>query len=211
MLSLRYLPPAWDPRAPLDLRSEPSPVLDLKLWWLRQSPNACFAAFEASGIAIVRVPDRPSDAGCEVENAVLLPAGSAVTPRQPVATCRLAAAWMLFERNTLQPAARMHLGTEVSAVRHLGTYNCRNINHALSGRRSQHANANAIDVAAFVLRGGREISLSRDWSRAGPEAAFLHAVRDGACRWFRGVLSPDYNPAHQSHFHFDMGPWRSCR
>nr|WP_328730168.1 extensin family protein [Falsiroseomonas algicola] len=36
-------------------------------------------------------------------------------------------------------------------------------------------------------------------------------MRDGACRWFRAVLSPDYNAAHADHFHFDMGPSTVCR
>jgi hypothetical protein len=133
------------------------------------------------------------------------------TPAQPIVTCPLAAAWILFERNTLQPAAQKHLQSEVVAVRHLGTYACRNVNHATAGRRSQHATANAIDIAGFVLRDGREVRLAQDWTGTDSEAAFLRAVRNGACRWFRGVLGPDYNTAHHDHFHFDMGPWRVCR
>lgn len=210
-LALRHLPPEWDPRAPLDLKAEPGPVTDLKLWRIAREPQACFAAFAASGMTPVRVPDRPSEVGCGVENAVQLPAGVRTSPRDPVVTCRLAAAWVLFERHALQPAARRHLGTEVTGVRHLGTYNCRNVNHATAGRRSQHATANAIDIAAFLLRDGRELGLARDWGGDDPEGAFLRAVHDGACRWFRVVLGPEYNAAHADHFHFDMGPWRTCR
>jgi hypothetical protein len=123
----------------------------------------------------------------------------------------VAAAWTLWERHALQPAARRHLGTEVAGLRHLGTYNCRNVNHAATGRRSEHATANAIDLAAFVLADGREVRLSRDWNGGPPEAGFLRAVRDGACRWFRGVLGPDHNAAHADHFPLDMGPWQACR
>ena len=43
------------------------------------------------------------------------------------------------------------------------------------------------------------------------DAAFLRAVRDGACRWFDAVLGPDYNAAHADHFHFDRGGGRICR
>jgi hypothetical protein len=211
VVALRYLPPEWDPRTPLDLRAEPGLMTDLKLRRLAREPVACFAAFADSGMTPLRVPDRPSAVGCEVENAVVLPGSVRATPRDPVVTCRVAAAWVLFERNTLQPAAREHLGTEVAGVRHLGTYNCRNVNHATAGPRSQHATANAIDIAAFVLRDGREVRLVRDWGGEGAEAAFLRGVRDGACRWFRAVLGPDFNAAHADHFHFDMGPWRTCR
>ncbi|MFC7689888.1 extensin family protein [Paeniroseomonas aquatica] len=118
---------------------------------------------------------------------------------------------MLFERNTLQPAAQRHLGSPVAGLRHLGSHACRNVNHAEAGRRSQHATANAIDVAGFVLQDRREVQLAQGWSGAPAEAAFLRAVRDGACRWFNGVFGPDYNAAHRDHFHLDMGPWRSCR
>jgi hypothetical protein len=208
---LRDLPPEWDPRTPLDLRAEPGLMTDLKLWRLAREPEACFAAFATSGMTPMPVPDRPSEVGCEVENAVLLPGGVRATPRDPVITCRLAAAWVLFERHALQPAARQHLRTEVTGVRHLGTYNCRNVNHAVAGRRSQHATANAIDISAFMLRDGREVRLARDWGGGDAEGAFLRAVRDGACRWFRVVLGPEYNAAHADHFHFDMGPWRTCR
>lgn len=211
ILISRYLPPEWDPRQPLNLRTEPGLMTGVKLAGLARQPEACFAAFAASGLAIARVPDRPSEVACGVENAVLLPAGIRTMPRDPTVTCRMAAAWTMLERHTLQPAARQHFGTEVTAVRHLGTYSCRNVNHAATGRRSQHATANAIDVAAFILRDGREITLTRDWGTDTAAGAFLREVRSGACRWFNAVLGPEYNSAHADHFHLDIGPWRACR
>jgi hypothetical protein len=210
-LALRHLPPEWDPRTPLDLTAAPGPLTRWKLGRAARDPAACFATFAASGIALVRVADRPSEVGCAVRDAVVLPTGLRASPAGPVVTCGLATAWVLFERHALQPAARRHLGTEVAAVRHLGTHACRNVNHARDGRRSQHATANAIDIAGFTTRDGREVRLARDWGGEGPEAAFLREVRDGACRWFRAVLGPEYNAAHRDHFHLDMGPWPACR
>lgn len=210
-LALRHLPPAWDPRTPLDLNAPPNLLTGWKLTRMAWQPEQCRAAFAASGIAVSPVPDRSSDDGCALQNVVRLPATLRVSPGGPVVTCPMAAAWTLFERHTLQPASRAHLGSEVAAVRQLGTYACRNVNHAAGGRRSQHATANAIDVAGFTLRDGREISLARHWGGPGPEAAFLREARDGACRWFRVVLSPEYNAAHRDHFHLDRGPWIACR
>lgn len=207
-MALRHLPPEWDPRAPLDVAAEPNLVTGLKLRRLAARPGACFAA---AGVTLRRVPDRPSETGCAIEDAVRLAGGVRAMPSGPVATCRLAVAWALFERHTLQPAARAHFGQEVAAVRHFGTHACRNVNHARAGRRSQHATANAIDIAAFVLRDGREVRLARDWGGEGTDAAFLRAVGTDACRWFRTVLGPDHDAAHRDHFHFDMGPWRACR
>jgi hypothetical protein len=211
ILAYRNRPPEWDPRTPLDLRAEPGLMARIKVARLTREPDACFAALAASEVPLTRVPDRPHTASCAVEHAVVLPSSLHVTPHGPTATCRVAAAWALFERHVLQPAAMRYLGTAVIGVRHLGTYNCRNMNGAVTGRRSQHATANAIDIAAFILRDGREIRLDRDWVGDNAEVAFLHAVRDGACRWFRVVLGPDYNAAHADHFHFDMGPMAACR
>jgi hypothetical protein len=60
------------------------------------------------------------------------------------------------------------------------------------------------------------VSVVNDWTAGGAEAAFLREVRDGACRVFATVLSPDYNAAHRDHLHFDQAArgargWRGCR
>jgi hypothetical protein len=80
-----------------------------------------------------------------------------------------------------------------------------------SGRVSQHATANALDVAGFRLADGRRITVAADWADEGDEGRFLRAVRDGACRSFETVLGPEYNAAHRDHLHLDRGPYRVCR
>jgi hypothetical protein len=64
-------------------------------------------------------------------------------------------------------------------------------------------------VAGFVLANGERIRVVNDWNNS--HGAFLREVRDGACQFFDGVLSPDYNAAHRDHFHLDRGPYRICR
>ena len=76
---------------------------------------------------------------------------------------------------------------------------------------SQHATANAFDIAGFELADGRAVNLLSHWDGKGPEAQFLREVRDGLCEWFNVTLSPDYNALHADHFHVDMGPYLSCR
>ena len=204
-------PPRWDPAAPLDFRAEPNFLTGLKLARLQSQPESCFAAFAASAMPVARVADRESGQGCPIRNALRLQ-GSQVefSPNRPVVTCPLAAAWALFEHHALQQAALAHLGSRVTAVRHLGSYNCRNVYGRAQGRRSQHATANALDIAGFTLADGRSVMLPRDWDAADGRGAFLRAARDGACRSFRAVLGPDYNAAHRDHFHLDRGPWTRC-
>jgi hypothetical protein len=117
----------------------------------------------------------------------------------------------MWERHVLQPEAERLFGRRVTGVQTFGTYACRNVYHRDAGRRSQHATANAIDIAGFTLAGGQTVSVLRDWKDKGAKGAFLHAVRDGACDPFQAVLSPDYNAAHADHLHLDLGRWSACR
>ena len=116
-----------------------------------------------------------------------------------------------MERQALQPAAREILGSEVAAIDHYGAYACRRVYGQGEGRVSEHAYANALDVAGFRLRDGRRVTVAADWSDQGEEGRFLRAVRDGACRTFGTVLGPEYNAAHRDHLHLDRGPYRVCR
>nr|WP_246742525.1 extensin family protein [Microvirga splendida] len=170
------------------------------------------AVLDGAPLSHTAVPDRDSGDGCGLSNAVEVSRSSVGFNRSFTATCPLTVAWALFERHALLPAAREHLGQEVVRVTHFGTYACRNINHRAGGRRSEHATANAIDIAGFVLADGQQVTVKGDWSGGdGRREAFLRALRDGACRFFDVVLSPDYNEAHHDHFHFDMGSYRACR
>ena len=65
-LALHYLPPYWDPREPLDLRSEPGPMTSVKLSSPCLAARGVLRAFEAWASTLRRVPDRPSDNACEV-------------------------------------------------------------------------------------------------------------------------------------------------
>jgi hypothetical protein len=95
------------------------------------------------------------------------------------------------------------LGAEIERIETFGTYNCRPI--AGSGKLSEHAHSNAVDVSAFVLSDGRRITIEQGWNGDRQTRQFLEIVRASACKRFRTVLSPDYNVAHRDHFHFDMG------
>ena len=104
----------------------------------------------------------------------------------------------------MQPAARDIFGQEVARIEHFGSFSCRRLYGRDEGPWSQHATGNAIDIAGFVLADGTRIAVVNDWQGEGEKARFLREVRDGACRAFGTVLSPDYNEAHRDHFHLDQ-------
>src|SRR3546814_2964923 len=78
-------------------------------------------------------------------------------------TCPLARNFAAWVEYAVRPAARIYFHTEVVKVETYGTYSCRNIYGGRSGRLSQHATSNAVDVAGFVLADGRRIMLDGGW------------------------------------------------
>lgn len=103
------------------------------------------------------------------------------------------------------------MGSRVSQVNHVGSFACRNVYGRETGRRSEHATAEALDVVGFQFENGQRITLINDWDDDGAEGEFLRAARDGACHTFGNVLGPDYNAAHEDHFHMGMRGFRLCR
>ena len=207
------IPPAYDPWAPLDIRAEPNLLTGFKLSRLERDRAQCLTVLGGSGLRFTPIPDRTSETGCPLEGTVRVTRSAGLEFSSAfAATCAVGAAWSLFERHALQPAARKHFGRPIARVVHLGSYACRNIYSRANARRSEHATANALDIAAFILDDGTRISVAGDWNGGPPEKqAFLREAQQGACRFFDVVLGPDYNEAHRDHFHLDMGSFSSCR
>lgn len=207
--------PQHDPWAPLSLGDSEGWATNRKLAALRTDLPACRAFLARSGIEAAALKPAGEGACRRADRAVIASprhADVALVPRGAQATCAVDAALAWWLRHSVQPAAKATLGESVVRIEHLGTNNCRRIGGGANGRWSEHASGNAIDIAGFVLADGRRVSVRKDWNGTGDAAAFLHTVRDGACRSFGTVLSPDYNAAHADHLHLDQASrWSSCR
>lgn len=204
-------PPPWNPWAPLDLAEAPNLLTSYKLQRLEGSPERCLAALGASGWRWAPLPDRETGPGCGLRNAVRIEAMDVAVGPAFSLSCPAAVSLALWERHVLQPEAQAHLGSRVVRLEHFGSYACRNVYGRAQGRRSQHATAEAFDVAGFVTADGQRVRVASDWRGEAGAASFLHAVHRGACRFFDGTLGPDYNQAHHDHLHLDRGPFRVCR
>ncbi len=205
------LPAEWNPWAPLDVRAMPNLLTRYKLARLQDDPALCDQVLATSGLRVSRQADSPADAACPLRNTLRVQGADVGLSSSFLASCPLAVAFALFERHSLQPVAQVVFGQAVTRVDHLGSFACRNVYNRAEGRLSQHATANALDIAGFRLADGRSISVLKDWPGEGERGQFLRQVRDAACKDFNVVLSPDYNAAHHNHFHLDMGRWGVCR
>lgn len=208
------VPQRYSPFAPLSLERPPGWFLDTRLAALRRDLQLCQSILKEPHIDATPIPDEPFKDGCGWLNAVRFNQSGGARVGVSKLTCEMAAAFTLWVEHAVQPAARASFnGATVTGMEDMGTYGCRNIvgNVAWRDVRSQHASANAIDIAGFTLSDGRKISVLRDWPGTSPEAQFLRDIKAGSCRYFRVSLGPEANAAHKNHFHFDRGPLWSCR
>jgi len=162
-------------------------------------------------VTFAEAPAR-QDGFCGTQNSVRLRGGATpLSPAGPVMTCPLALAYAFWTRHVVEPAAQAELDASVTRIDHYGTYACRRVYGRAAGRPSEHALANALDAYGFRLDDGRRVTVAGDFPASDARGRFLRRSRDGACPWFRAVLSPDYNAAHRDHLHLDFGRFSVCR
>jgi hypothetical protein len=181
----------------------------------RPEDASCIADLGAAGARFSALPDTFAAPGCNKLGTVQLMALAGDRAPLSVANlgpvqCHVAKAFGDWARFGVDRAARQILGSPVAKIETMGSYSCRNV--AGTERRSAHARAEAIDVSGFVLADGRRIVLKRDW-RSGDAATreFLRVVHKSACKRFGTVLGPEYNPAHEDHFHLEGTGAKFCR
>ena len=99
----------------------------------------------------------------------------------------------------------------INEVGHIGTYNCRTI--AGTNTLSRHGYGDALDIGSLFTSSGAEYNLIRDWEHNttsfNTEAArILYEIGQQmhARGIFNIVLTPNYNAAHDNHFHVDLTP-----
>lgn len=217
LLALFYLPnsPLPDrvnPIVALDPFDQTSFLTEHKLRKVLRNPQSCLAVLHQLSPNMQSIPDRVTSDRCGIRTGVRISDFSNTRIQTVDTKCGTALRLGMWARHSVAPAAMEILNQEVAEILQIGSYNCRAIRTVagVSSRMSEHATANAIDITGFKLADGTRITLKKHWNDPvyGP---FLKKVRDGGCRWFNVTLSPDYNTLHADHFHFDQGPFTSCR
>jgi hypothetical protein len=110
-----------------------------------------------------------------------LGAGAGKVELQPPATinCAMVASLHAWVEKTLQPAAQELLGSSIVRMRQVSGYVCRNRigTPQLADRLSEHALANALDIAGFVTADGRTVDVLGKW---GPTVRDLREAQEKA-------------------------------
>lgn len=172
------------------------------------------------GLNLIWRPDapigRPGGCGTAAPIAVAEIAGVRINPPATV-NCAFAKALHGWISQSVQPAAKRDLGTRVIEIRNASAYACRRRNNGSSGKLSEHAKANAFDMAAFVFEKKAEVSVAGGWSgvfqslKLSGRGNFLRRIRKESCAYFNTVLGPGTDRYHKDHFHVDLMPLRPGR
>lgn len=181
----------------------------------------CLAALEALGVTFTRPGPITGEApGCGIPDPVQvdqIAPGIALHGTAPM-RCETALALAQWTRGFVQPAAAIWAAQGHGALtgyRTGSTYACRARNGDGSGKVSEHAIGNAIDIAAFTFQDSPDLPIAPRASGNDLETAFQRTVSGAGCLFFTTVLGPGSDGAHEDHLHLDIKPrnggYRICQ
>jgi hypothetical protein len=171
-------PPRADPKTPAPQPPPPEP----DEWSDREVIAAlkdCLRRLAPLGARIeIAEPVRKERCGAPAP-VVLKRIGAVDLQPPPMLNCAMVESLHAWVEKSLQPAAQELLGSPVVRIRNASGYACRNrVGGVFHGEKlSEHALANAIDIAGFVTADGRTIDVLGQW---GPTARELRKEEERA-------------------------------
>ncbi|MFK7836428.1 MAG: extensin family protein [Sulfitobacter sp.] len=172
---------------------------------LRQAGAVC-GDLDIQGEVVGRVTGKLR--GCVIESAVRLREVSGVALSQrAVMDCTTAGALKNWLERSAKPALSRK-GGGLKTIRVAAHYACRTRNNQKGAKLSEHGKGRAIDISAFKLNDGTEVSVLTGWNTRSYSQA-LRRMHKEACGPFGTVLGPNANRFHRDHFHFDTARYRS--
>lgn len=177
------------------------------------------------GLDIIWRPDQPigEPGGCGTPAPIAIAEVAQIRIDPPATVnCDFAKALHGWLSQSVQPTAKKQMGASVIGIRNASSYACRRRNNASSGKLSEHAKANALDIAAFDFSRKAQITVAGGASGLlqkiglSGKGNFMKAVRKSACQYFNTVLGPGADRHHGDHFHVDLmklrpGRFKMCR
>jgi hypothetical protein len=204
-----------DPKdTPASEPAEPAPTPPPVAANTEPDDPACLDRLRALGVVFSEEPPM-GEGACRLAHPLKVSSvgsGVAIKP-EAILNCRTTEALALWVKDAMVPAARATLGAVPNELSHGSTYVCRTRNHQEGARLSEHAQANAVDIATISFADHAPVDVSIK-DPAGPEGKFSEAIRKASCTYFTTSLGPGSDSSHATHFHFDMaqrrGGYRLC-
>ena len=166
----------------------------------------------AAGLQAQKLGRVPGPGACGVENAWRVTEAAGIGLTTPATLTRKTAERLEFWLRERAIPEIGNRGGGLVAIRVASHYACRTRNGQRGARLSEHARGKAIDISAFILADGTQLSVLHDWS--GENERIMRRLHASACGPFGTVLGPNSDAHHRDHFHFDTASHRSgsyCR
>ncbi|RUL97481.1 extensin family protein [Rhizobium chutanense] len=178
----------------------------------------CTAALQALGVVFKDTPRIDDDNGCGIDKPIIVSEPLPGIKLKPEATirCPTALALARWMKESVIPAASAALPEQgrITSVNQATAYMCRLRNGAGTGKISEHARGNAIDIASFHFEKGEDVAVRSRREDPTLTGAFQRTVSAAGCLYFTTVLDPESDAAHETHFHLDVierkGGYRYC-
>ncbi|OWV70266.1 extensin [Rhizobium sp. R634] len=178
----------------------------------------CTAALQALGVVFKEAPRIDDGNGCGIDKPIIVSEALPGIALKPEATMRCPAALALarWMKESVIPAASAALPEQgrITTVNQATSYMCRLRNGAGTGKISEHARGNAIDIASFHFEKGEDVAVRSRREDSTLTGAFQRTVSAAGCLYFTTVLDPESDAAHETHFHLDVierkGGYRYC-
>ncbi|QND47819.1 extensin [Rhizobium lusitanum] len=194
------------PKPPLTIAAEPD-----------EEHKACLAQLTAIGATFKDIPRIDDGNGCGIDKPIALTEPLPGIQMKPQGTMRCEAALALahwIKESVIPSAAALKDNGKIVTINQASTYICRLRNNATTGKISEHARGNAIDIASFTFENGKTIGIEPRREDPTLTGAFQRAASASACLYFMTVLDPESDAAHETHFHLDVlkrkGEFRYC-
>jgi len=197
-----------DPEPKTTSRSQPAPKPDITAPEPDEAALAnCEAGLRKLGAVFERLEPLNGENGCgigapyRIEQIIK---GVTLSPASQL-RCETALALANWTSRVVVPATTALPGAvQLTSINHGSTYVCRRRNNSATGKMSEHAIGNAIDVLRFGFKGRDPVAVSPRAGNGTIEEAYQRAVRGGACLYFTTVLGPGTNTSHADHLHLDI-------
>jgi len=178
----------------------------------------CTKELQSLGVVFRETPRIDDGNGCGIDKPVIVSQALPGVVLKPEATLRCTTALALAQwmKGSVIPAASVALpdSGRITTINQASAYICRLRNNSETGKISEHARGNAIDVASFSFEKGESVEVRSRREDSTLTGAFQRTVSAAGCLYFTTVLDPESDAAHETHFHLDVikrkGDFRYC-